>query len=222
MQRSLATKIFLPMSVLALLLIPVSAHADYVEKMDSVVLKNPVTCIFEPQGGFKAGVFSQSLQGIRAWQYGLEKYTGNPNGWFIPIKVVTLEEQKLFNLSTCDVTIKYFDRNSQYDGYTHYSSPGAIKEISIYQNELTAQQIGVIVEHEFGHALGVGHYIQTDASGRNFINLDAKYFDVMLTEHNFGYNKPFMISGDDLNVLIEKYSPYGFGFGVHASDYSRT
>jgi hypothetical protein len=195
----------------------VTAYSDY-ERMGSVVLRNPLTCIFEPAGGFETGVLWQSLHGIRDWQYGLEKYTSNYKGWFIPIKVVTLEEQKKFNASICDVTIKYFDQNSVYDGYTYYSNPDDVKQISIYENDLTAPQIGVIVEHEFGHALGIGDYTERDASGRYFINLDSQYFDVMSLQPDFIYNKPFEISNNDLSVLIEKYGPYGFGGHLYNFD----
>lgn len=209
--RSPTNKLFLALFLLVPFSLPITAYGDHVESMDSYVLKNPVTCVFEPTGGFKAGVFSQSLQAIHAWQYNLQKYTSNSNGWLIPIVPVTEEEQKRFDSSICDITVRYFDHNSEYYGYMHYSDPSAVKEISIYQNDLTASQIGVIVEHEFGHALGVGHYIKTDAAGRQLIDLDSPYFDVMMPEHDFMYDKPFIISHDDLNVLIEKYGQHGFG-----------
>ncbi|MEE8181103.1 MAG: matrixin family metalloprotease, partial [Nitrosopumilaceae archaeon] len=113
------------------------------------------------------------------------------------VEVPTLQVQYKLN-STEAITIHLMDKTSNegYDGYTNlsYDQNGKIKKafIRIYNvDELNNVQLKLIIRHELGHALGLGH-----TNSKN---------DLMQSIIDMNYNA---ISLLDLKALAHIYEGY--------------
>ncbi len=80
-------------------------------------------------------------------------------------------------------------------------------EFSSEMQELDERAIKRIIRHEFGHALGLGHYIE-DKDKSN--NVDSLMYPIM---DPFGYNDIYIEEIDKI-ILREIYGADGFG-GLH-------
>jgi len=93
------------------------------------------------------------------WQGAIIEASKNTTQFYIPKDFVILESSR----GEGEITVNLLTTKSS-DGYTGYTTSttenGQILKanISIYDvNNLSADQIGTIIRHEFGHALGLGH-----------------------------------------------------------------
>lgn len=78
-------------------------------------------------------------------------------------------------------------------------------EVNFTYTKITDEAIRVVVQHEFGHALGLGHYVET---------LTNEYSSIMISSVDFKATdktlKKFQIEEDDIKALITLYGKGGF------------
>ena len=170
------------------------AFGDYIPYLleSSIKSEKPIICIYEPFNpkinfdGLK--VLDATKYAIWEWQYKLEQYTNEPNGWDFDIRYYNNTEHKdiPYQDFNCDIHIRYgltyvtddpkkkragemfaFDYPYSYaliEVYTHRLDSILLNEHSQITNMNITQRnvntIRIIVTHELGHAFGLNHLIQ--------------------------------------------------------------
>ena len=165
--------------------------------------------------------------------------TRDKSMWTINQIVIPLEEQKEFEYDKCYIFINFKDKPElEKDWYkvlgeTQYEQGDTGRsDITIYYTEIEfcrtedskfyyfdpcyvdatrlMQQMRSVVKHEFGHALGIGHYVTDDAElnirwARGQITSPS--IMSVFTHQNFNDNK---ISPMDVKKVISLYGKNGF------------
>jgi len=79
-----------------------------------------------------------------------------------------------------------------------------LNEVTFDYEEISDEAVRIVVQHEFGHAYGLGHYTKT---------LTYNYLSIMPPSVEFNghddYLKTFQITEDDLKAVIELYGKDG-------------
>ncbi len=165
--------------------------------------------------------------------------TRDKSMWDINQVAIPFEEQQEFNYEKCNVFIHFKDKpeleNDWYKllGKTQYEQSGTGRsEITIYYTQIEfcktedkkyiyfdpcyvesprlIQQLRSVAKHEFGHSLGLGHYVSDDIQ----VNIDwargaAKNPSIMavFTHQNFNEN---VITVKDIEKVRSMYGENGF------------
>jgi len=139
------------------------------------------------------------------WNEGIKKVSES-----FGVEVPTLQVQYTLN-STEAIIIHLMDKTSNegYDGYTNlfYDQNGKIQKafIRIYNvDELNNIQLKIIIRHELGHALGLGH-----TNSKN---------DLMQSIINMNYNAISMLDLKALAHIYYGYMQWIFGDVCMAND----
>jgi len=134
--------------------------------------------------------YSDARMGINTWKTML--YQSGSGNWNITPVDVPLDKLDLLNMSACDITVEFVEKPFIENGYYANAlgwwniGTGTIKIVysafefcgKIYNSDFDiivdsycfsdklerSKQMGNTVQHEFGHALGLGHYRGYDSS----------------------------------------------------------
>jgi len=202
-------------------------HSSPLDSNPTVCILEPEP---EYQRIFYSYLLVQTFDSIHHWQNALLDYShGN---WNIDTKVISFEEhthKKVSDFPKCNIFFTYSGYSgSKRLGMTQidhsnsahkYDIITIFTETSLYNTsgicikctnqtvisphiKIPPNGIKAIIDHEFGHALGLGHYLQTQSHG-------AK--SIMLPYINpFSKEQP-TIEAVDLEALVTLYNTDGFG-----------
>jgi len=165
--------------------------------------------------------------------------TRDKSMWDINQVAIPFEEQQEFNYEKCNVFIHFKDKpeleNDWYKtlGKTQYEQSGTGRsEITIYYTQIEfcktedkkyiyfdpcyvesprlIQQLRSVAKHEFGHSLGLGHYVSDDLQ----VNIDwargaAKNPSIMAVFTHQNYNEN-VITVKDIEKVRSMYGENGF------------
>lgn len=207
-----------------LLLVPlvllIPAYADYYDSEEKLITSPPTVCTIPPNDSMipdvvKTQYMKVTKDGIMEWQYMLQSIAKKPKNW-----TITYLEGDYPN---CDITIsfkrymndtdyaRYYDvLGRMLDGkmelyYQEFTSCGDHGESRCYWDDVApSSEVGTVVKHEFGHALGLGHYISDQEYQGNgqVISIMNPYSDKMTDVDR--------IQEIDLRKVIEIYGQDGF------------
>jgi len=176
----LITKIFLIIIACAVLGSFIGyADADKIKLINiRITDERPSICFIEPQPNKhynQTQFLVSALTGVSTWEHKLEKFTRLE--WNMDYKLISYEDSLKHgpkDFTTCDVFF-YFDftPNLKEIGKTQYftnSSKHDYSLINIYPsynlnnktNYISYHDLQVVVSHEFGHALGLLHWEDTN------------------------------------------------------------
>lgn len=158
--------------LLFILLIPMAYGYNF-EFEEKRITQTPTVCTIPPDDDpliteqVKKNYLKQTKDAVLEWQYQLQVEAKKPTNW----KINYLEG----DYPICDITIKFkrhYDENLLVDYYDVLGShsDGIIEiyfqdfstcgphELEWCENDIaTAREIFITIQHEFGHALGLGH-----------------------------------------------------------------
>jgi len=178
-------------------------------------------------------------KGIKAWQYALmEGEDRNRDEWRIDIVKIPLEKQENFDNENCSVEVKFTaTRHPRHPGWVGWERfDGERSQITIfymakeicgynYDPELEESkpyfcyvdefkrsgQMGNIAAHEFGHSMGLGHYVSSSARQNYNWSFHPESSPSIMT-YAIHYNEELnQIKQIDVDKVKEIYQNRGFG-----------
>jgi hypothetical protein len=184
-------------------------------------------------------ILDETKIGINEWQVKLqqkERGNNNDHSWKINYELVPLDNQQNYNYSNCGIIIDFKEIPDDEEGYyevlgTHQSK-GTYSQIDIFYKEIeicetrdkyyiyynpcygeglrTIKQIGNVVRHEFGHALGLDHYEADDKKvNSSWAGSNAPLPSIMVPINN-DRTKEVQIRDVDVEKVFEIYPNNGF------------
>lgn len=211
----LITKIFLIIIASAIIGSIIGyADADKIRLINIRITDDkPTICFVEPQSNQyynQTQFLVSALTGVSTWEYKLERFT--KLSWDMDYKLISYDDSLKYgprDFTTCDVFF-YFDFTPNYKqiGIVKYftnSSKHDYSIINIYPvyilnnktNYISYQDLQVVVSHEFGHALGLLHW--EDTNKYNFKSVMNPY-----------HNSNLVIGPHDLVAVLNHYCNFKF------------
>jgi hypothetical protein len=177
--------------------------------------------------------------GIKSWQYALmEGEEKNRDKWRIDIIKISPDKQEEFDNEFCTVEIKFTDtHHPRHPGWVGWETfDGQRSQITIfymdkeicgyeYDEEIEENkpyfcyvdefkrsgQIGNIAAHEFGHSMGLGHYVSTSSRENYNWSFHPESSPSIMT-NAIHYNEELNeIKQLDVDKVKEHYQNRGFG-----------
>jgi predicted secreted protein with PEFG-CTERM motif len=182
-------------------------------------------------------IMEQTQNRVSEWPSHLQEGMPFPHDWDIKYTVVTPSISQSFDYAKCDIEIvlqgapdRYDSRNHDFMGYDYYDSLAAKHFIIVYyenyhycKNSLNdtnysvcangnvpLPELGNVILHEMGHALGLNHYLSNDSKVNAFWSTspnDAP--SIMIPFSKYDPTKQF-IREVDVQKLHEIYGISGF------------
>jgi len=177
--------------------------------------------------------------GVKNWEYELQTLeTRNTDKWHIETIKIPVEKQLLFDNKYCDVEIKFDRTAAKTDSGSVYAGihwfDGVKSQIRLvytdlevcrtwvegnyrytewcYQDDyVRSKALGNVATHEFGHAIGLGHYTSSNPDENREWSSDPYGSPSVMTQavhYNEDLNK---IRRIDVNKVKEIYGANGFG-----------
>lgn len=168
----------------------VSAYNITFEINGPLIYETPSVCILEPKSNLGTDTqiknwANEAKYAVSEWEVKLkekEMIKERKSNWEINIIEISQSQQESYNYENCFVIILFeyrpygenlggetspleWDENrSLITIYTIGIGPCTPQDVEYYcsTGTRTTQEIGTIVRHEFGHALGLGHYTSDD------------------------------------------------------------
>jgi hypothetical protein len=182
-------------------------------------------------------IMEQAQNRVLEWSPHLQEGTPFPHNWDIKYAVVTPSISQSFNYTKCDIEIvlqgapdRYDSRNHNFMGYDYYDSSTAKHFIIVYyenyhycKNSLNNTnysvcttgnvpllELGNVILHEMGHALGLNHYLSDDNNVNAFWSTNPNDApSIMIPFSKYDPAKQF-IQEVDVQKLHEIYGIDGF------------
>ncbi|WP_428325651.1 hypothetical protein [Nitrosopumilus sp.] len=180
--------------------------------------------------------YADAKRGIDNWRAVLEQ--SGSGTWDITVKEVPLNKLDLLNRDVCDITVEFVDRPYIQDGryanalgwwltntkitkvvYSSFEYCGVEydPQFDIFVNSICfddkferSKFMASVVQHEFGHALGLGHYIAYNRiSMQDWYDTGTGYPSIMTPMPPNEELKT--ITQEDIEKVREIYGPKGFG-----------
>lgn len=200
----------------------------------------PVVCIYEPEvSGARQIIIDTWLKeteiGIKNWEYELQanEYL-NKNKWHIEVQKISLEQQLFFDNKYCDVEVRFVKIDPKGVAAGWHIFDGSKSQISLvytdkevcntwiegkyryvewcYKDDLIrSKTLGNVASHEFGHAIGLKHYV-SDNPNENYEWSSDPYASpsIMTLAVHYDEDKN-KIRQIDINKVREIYGADGFG-----------
>ena len=213
--------------LLFILLIPMAYGYEFEEKL---ILEPPTVCTIIPDDPLitpqiRKNYLKQTKDAVLEWQYQLQVEAKKPANW----KINYLEGE----YPMCDITIKFkkhYDENIMLD---YYGVAGLYNngKIEIYfqdfttceihqiyeicENDIaTAREIFITIQHEFGHALGLGHTSEESimnpyTDGINDHNKITDY-DIKTVQRIYGIDGFNSYKGELASWIMQSAKKYKF------------
>ncbi len=212
----------------------------WIDEWGKQISHPPTVCIFQPNDprideSRWNNWYSDAKTGIDTWRSILSQ-TGQGN-WDINIVEVSLDKADLLNHSACDVSIKFVKQLYESDGncvnalgcawqgglikivYSNFEYCGKVynsdfginvNRYCFSDNFTRSKQMANTVQHEFGHALGLGHYRGYDSTSTQ------EWYDYKLGAPSImAWIEPNeevrQISQNDVSRILDWYGSQGFG-----------
>jgi len=192
--------------------------------------KTPLVCTQETMSDIIMDKTRNAVIEWEGMMKGTEKYPKDKVVWEIDYKLVPYSELETFDYSKCDITISFWDRPENPEdqleivGYTFYNEESIDIEIYyedmeycvtrtsdsdyIYTNydlcynnrDIPISRLIPTVKHEFGHALGLGHFTEFNENSRSSI----------MTPYKFDNPRLQVIMPEDVEAVLSIYGTDGF------------
>ena len=152
-------------------LIPLADAKTYFPSIEYRTPIPPTYCIIDPLGydeSEKTRLFDITQSAIKEWNDELanfvQKYDSHPLLWEINSTVMKKSE---FNSGACEIRVTFTDDEKPNDdgftlGFFEYRIGQVNGDIEIFTKDMNDDALRVIVLHEVGHSLSLGHYVSDD------------------------------------------------------------
>ena len=184
--------------------------------------KNPNVCEMQPNpkdlSYARNDLIQETNNALLDWQSKLGVGNSKNSPWIFKIREIPLDQQyNSASYADCNVIFYYkpfFSQDNyltswaaggitQYDQYRHK----AFIEV-FYNNFLPSTSIGMVIRHEFGHALGLGHFVVSSSEFSKVMTGAFEYPSIMFP--NYSKNNNFNITPSDVKAVKEMYGLNGF------------
>lgn len=204
----------------------VFALEDPYEVQSNRFTTKPTICVVEPgkdlQRSTAKSVMEESKAAIHDWIIPLSEKSSNKNKW--AITYLDISNKKSFDFSVCSVIINFkneSDSKTLHNLGTHQYVDGTSYIIVYYKthgcktliscksdNTLLVTKIGSTLRHEFGHAIGLGHYQADKSENKEWFDHPETAPSIMLayskgTQHE-------RVTPSDIDKIIDIYDNSGF------------
>jgi hypothetical protein len=183
----------------------------------------PTVCVlemYEPSisdSKIKA-IMDETKNGVYDWIISLQQETSFKSIWDIGYVEIPARERASFDFSSCDTIIHFRDGKNIKDLGNHHYVDGT-SHITIYYDicnsgtkdcseDNLVKIMGATVRHEFGHALGLGHY-RTDGYQIKKLMVGNDLPPSIMLEYSKTKGEE-KITTIDINKVQEIYSDSGF------------
>lgn len=187
----------------------------------------PTICVVEPSGNNLSedvigSIMAEAKASIYDWINPLQEKTTNKDKW--AINYLEIADKKSFDFSSCKVIINFKNEmNSkklhnlgthQYIDETSYitifyKTNECKVNLSCKTNtESLVAKIGATLRHEFGHAIGLGHYASDKSKNKEWFEHPETAPSIMLAYGKGLENE--QVTSVDIDKVIEIYQNSGF------------
>lgn len=202
--------------------------SDPYEVQSNRFITKPTICVVEPstvnltRDDIKL-ILAEAESSVYSWINPLQEKTINKNKW--AINYLEISDKKLFDFSLCKVIINFKNESKTRTlselGTHQYIDGTSYITIFYKTNECTktsvsckididslVAKIGATLRHEFGHAIGLGHYASDKSKNREWFENPTTAPSIMLA-YSKGLQNEKVTSGD-IDKVIEIYQDSGF------------
>ena len=175
--------------------------------------------------------------GIKNWEYELQSASYvNKGQWHIEIQKILVEHQLSFDNKNCDVDVRFTDQQIDYENiaagwYWFDGTRGQIRLLYLdlevcnvrtegiyritewcYKEDLVrSKALGNIATHEFGHAIGLDHYLSDNPQENYDWSTDPYASPSVMTIAVHYDEEKHKIRKLDVNRVMDIYGVNGFG-----------
>lgn len=196
-----------------------SVYGDFIELWNlRIPTEKPNICFFEPQepitNQMREYLLSTSVFAVKEWEDRLNNAT---NSWNFNMTYHYILNSTHFNknysdFKYCSVLITNWDNPIEKNvlGITHYDHSNSSHKFAVIEiypiirandtfYSFMPEKLKIVVQHEFGHAMGIGHHNKTPKN-----NFDS----IMIPAWNM--NENIKITEDDIKAALQLYGKSGF------------
>lgn len=207
----------------------VFALEDPYEIQSNRFISKPTVCVVEPNRDSLSiptikSIMKESKISIYDWIFPLQEKSSNKNKW--AINYLEISDKKSFDFSSCSVVINFKNEinaktlsnlgTHQYiDGTSYitifYKTNECVQKTKLpCKTNTTAliTKIGSTLRHEFGHALGLGHYNADKSQNKEWFEHPETAPSIMLA-YSKG-TKYERVTPSDVDKMVEIYENSGF------------